>query len=471
METISGYYIFIIALCYWSYKVIYNLFFSPLRKIPGPLINQFFPFLLRYYLFNGTIHLYVTKLHEKYGKTIRLNWDNVSFSSDEAANQIYSTYTFPKSKRTNGFQIIGETILSTRDREFHRQRKKILAFSFSDKTISNIEYLVKRNVDILVNKIEKMALEEKDFNIGLFFHYFSFDVIGDVAYGKSFDMLKNGYHPVIGWIKNFFFLAVLVSSFSFLKHFKFESVTQLYKFSYEAVKNAKEHSDRVTILSTLINASNPDTGKTLSEKEIVEESIIQLVAGSDTTSNSLIWTFYLLSKYPETYNRLKEELIDKFPNKEEITFDKCKESVYLRAVIYESLRILPVVAGNLIRNVPKGGKVIEGYFVPENTTISISINALHNSNSNWDNPHSFDPGRWIDEDGQFQSNNNFSPFSIGPRACLGRNLAWMELYLVTASLVRNFSFKLKTEVEVGSKLYVVNSPERDINVFAFKHDK
>ncbi|KAI9295030.1 cytochrome P450 [Neoconidiobolus thromboides FSU 785] len=469
MEIISVYLILIIVLVYWCYKIIYNLYISPLRKIPGPLINQIFPFLPRYYLFNGTFHLYVTGLHEIYGSAVRLNWDSISFCSDEAAKRINSTYTFPKSRKTNGFQVVGETILSTRDKEFHRQRKKILAFSFSDKTISNVEYLVKQNVNILVNKIEEKALKGEYFNIGLLFNYFSFDVIGDVAYGKSFDMLKNGYHPVIGWIKNFFVIAVFVGPFPFLKHYKFESVTQLYKFSYEAVKNAKGCSDRVTILNTLINASDPDTGKKLSEKEIVEESIIQLIAGSDTTSNSLTWTFYLLSKHPEVYDKLKEELISTFPNKEAVNYDICRENVYLRAVIYESLRIRPATAGSLVRSVPNGGRIVDGYFLPENTTVSLSMNALHNTTNNWENPHLFDPERWIDEYGQFKLNDNFYPFSVGPRGCLGRSLAWMELYLATASLVRNFSFTLKDKNEVKSKLYIVSSPEKPINVFAFKH--
>ncbi|KAI9298337.1 cytochrome P450 [Neoconidiobolus thromboides FSU 785] len=459
----------IAVLSYWIYNVIYNLFFSPLSKIPGPLIHQIFPSYFRIFTFSGDMHTYIRDLHEKYGEAVRLNWNSVSFSSDEATKVIYSTYAFPKSGFYHGFQVIGETIIGTMDKDFHRQRKKILAPSFSDKAIGNIEYLVKENVDNLVNKVGEMALENKDFDFGLLFHYFSFDVIGDVAYGRSFDMIKNGYHPVIGWIKDFFSKVILVGVFPFLKKFKFGSLTQLYKFSYEAVKNAKESPDRVTVLSTLITASDPDTGKTLSEKEIVEESIVQLVAGSDTTSNSLTWTFYLLSKHPEIYNKLKIELIEKFPNEDTIDYNSCKECVYLKAVIYESMRILPAVSGNLPRYAPKGGKVVNGYFIPENTIVSSSVLALHYNTKYWKDPEVFNPGRWIDENGEFKSHKYFMPFLIGPRACLGRSLAWMELYLATASLARNFSFKLKDESDVKSKLRIVTTPVKSINMFAFKY--
>ncbi|KAI9290574.1 cytochrome P450 [Neoconidiobolus thromboides FSU 785] len=415
------------------------------------------------------MHTYIKGLHEKYGEVVRLSANSITFSSDEVTKELYSTYALPKSTFYYGFHITGETILSTTNKDFHRQRKKILAASFSDKTIASVEYLVKENVDNLVNKVREMASEEKNFDFGLLFHYFSFDVIGDLAYGKSFDMIKNGYHPVIGWIKDYFRIVVLVGILPVLKNYAFESVTKLYKFSYEAVKNVKEHSDRVTILSTLINASDPDTGKKLSEKEIVEESIIQLVAGSDTTSNSLTWTFYLLSKHPEVYSKLKMELFKNFPDEGSITYSRCKECVYLKAVIYESMRILPAISGNMPRAVQKGGKVIEGYFIPENTIVSISVIALHNNPNYWKDPHVFNPGRWVDEYGSFKPHRYFMPFSIGPRACLGRSLAWMELYLATASLVRNFSFKLKDESDVKSKLHVVTIPEKPINMSAFQH--
>ncbi|KAI9291354.1 cytochrome P450, partial [Neoconidiobolus thromboides FSU 785] len=68
------------------------------------------------------------------------------------------------------------------------------------------------------------------------------------------------------------------------------------------------------------------------------------------------------------------------------------------------------------------------------------INSLHNLPSLWKNPDAFDPQRWL-QDGKFKTNPNFSPFLIGPRACVGRTLAWMELYLVSANLIRNFTFK------------------------------
>ncbi|KAI9298435.1 cytochrome P450 [Neoconidiobolus thromboides FSU 785] len=452
---------------YWSYNVIYSIFFSPLRKIPGPLIYQFFPIIFQYYMWKGTGHKVIFELHKKYGSVVRLGRIAVSFESDSACKELYSTYTYPKSRFYSAFQLVGETIFSTRDKDFHRQRKKILAPSFSEKAIDSIEHIVIENVINLINKIKNLAKEKDVFDLSIYFHYFSFDVIGSLAFGNSFDMLNEGYHPVIGWIKDFFFISILCTMMPILKIYKFKSVQNLYEFAYKAIENSKSHPDRTTILNAFITASDPDTGKKLTEKELAEESIIQLIAGTDTTSNSLAWTFYLLSKHPDIYEKLRQEIANTFPNKDEITFNKCKtECPYLSAVLHESLRIVPVVSGNVMRIVPKGGRIIDGYFIPEDSIVGINIKALHNSVRNWKDPEVFNPDRWI-QNKKFKMNSNFMPFLIGPRACIGRTLAWMELYLVSANLIKNFSFELKDKTkELDSIFYVVSAPDDKLDMIA-----
>ncbi|KAI9291035.1 cytochrome P450 [Neoconidiobolus thromboides FSU 785] len=459
----------VLFLAFYVYKVIHSIFFSPLKNVPGPLINLIFPFVNYIYIINGTYPEYALNLHKKHGNVVRLSWSKISFSSDSALKEIYSTYSYIKDQTYEIFQIIGETILSTRSRAFHRQRKKIIAPSFSEKAIESIEHLVKKNVDIFVNKVDALATQNQKLDLGLYFHYFAFDIIGDLAFGKSFNMLRDGYHPIVKWTHDISKLSILVLLFPFLKYHQFDSIKKLYEFTYESIKEARNSPDRANILNTLIKATDPDTGEHLSEKEIAEESILQIGAGTDTTSNSLTWIFYSLTNNPEVYKKVKEEMLAIFPDKDLITYTKCKsECHYLSAVIHESLRILPVAGSAPTRVVPKGGRVIDGYYIPEKVTVGVTINALHNSPSVWKNPNVFDPQRWL-EDGKFKTNSNFSPFLIGPRACVGRTLAWMELYLVCANMIRNFTFKRIDKKKISRKNYVTTKPGEPIEVSIIKN--
>ncbi|KAI9296972.1 cytochrome P450 [Neoconidiobolus thromboides FSU 785] len=460
-------------LFYWAYNVIYQLYFSPMHNIPGPMIYILIPNIYKIHILMGGFHLHMLDLHTKYGKAVRLSSNVVSFASETASKDIYSTYNFQKHGFYSAFQIVGEASFSTRDKDFHRKRKKILSVGFSERNILNLEYLVKNTCEQLKNKMRHFAERKEAFKLCLYFHCFSFDVIGEVVYGKPFNMIKNGHHPIIDWIHDLLFLSIVLFLFPFLKHFKYDSIKQLYNFSYDAIKNSKKHADRNTILNNLIDAVDPETGAKLSRKELADESIIQLAAGTDTGSNALIWIFYNLMKNPAIYRKLKQELITVFPDKNSIAYTKLKnECAYLSAVLHEGLRFMPVVSGNPMRITPKGGKVIDGYFIEEETIVGVNLNALHNLSTLWEEPDKFNPERWITGDGKFRSDPNFMPFLIGPRGCVGRTLAWMELYLATANLVRNFDFYLNDpKLTLKSKFYVVTSPTKPMEVIVKENDK
>ncbi|KAI9296937.1 cytochrome P450 [Neoconidiobolus thromboides FSU 785] len=443
-------------------QVVYSLFFCPLRKVPGPLRVHFFPSYHKLKILNGTLHQYTLDLHKRFGTVVRIGGDTVSMVSESARKEIYSTYNFSKGKIYESNKIIGENMFNTNNKDYHRLKKRILAPLFSDKAISSVENIIHNNVKNLVEKLNDYSYSNQKFDLGLYFHYFSFDVIGDIGFGKSFNMVNDGYHPVIGWVKDTFYLSFILFIFPIFKNIQFRSVKSLYEFSYGAINNAKSHPNRATIMNALLNAVDPETGKKLDEKEIAEESIIQFAAGTDTTSNTLTWFFYNLTNHPDIYEKLEREINTIFQDKASISYTQIKSDChYLNAVIHESMRVTPVAPGNLPRAVPKGGRVIDGYFIPEGTTIGSSVISCHNLPELWKDPNVFNPGRWL-ENGKFKTNPNFFSFSIGPRACIGRSLAWMELYLVIATLIRNFRFKRENNNKIDSSFYLVAQPVKPI---------
>jgi cytochrome P450 len=119
---------------------------------------------------------------------------------------------------------------------------------------------------------------------------------------------------------------------------------------------------------------------------------------------------------------------------------------YMNACIEEGLRIFPPVPIGLLRTVPKGGSIIDGHSVPENTSVCVASWAAAHSPDNFAEPDSFIPERFLEtaEDKARYAGDvkkAAQPFSTGPRGCIGRNLTYVELRLILGALLWNFDIE------------------------------
>lgn len=144
------------------------------------------------------------------------------------------------------------------------------------------------------------------------------------------------------------------------------------------------------------------------------------------------------------------------------TFEQVKRLTYLEAVINESLRIHSTSSMGLPRLVPEGGLNIQGKHFTANTVLSVPSYTIHRDKSVWgEDADCFRPERWFEQD-QTAIQKTFNPFSFGPRqalmsyqcccllssytysrACVGRNLASMELQIIISSIFRRYDFVLE----------------------------
>jgi cytochrome P450 len=220
--------------------------------------------------------------------------------------------------------------------------------------------------------------------------------------------------------------------------------------------------DRKDFFYYLLNAKDPETGSGLSTSELWSESATLIVAGSDTASTALAASFFYLGR-PENIsalNKLVTELKDTFNNVEEIqSGTKLNSCQYLRACIDEALRLSPPVPGGLPREVLAGGMSIDGEFIPARVDVTVPIYALHHNPSYFRNPEKFMPERWIKSFSSPEelqvAQETFSVFSLGPRGCIGKSMAYMELLITVARVVWLFEFRLmdggKGKISSGDK--------------------
>jgi len=166
---------------------------------------------------------------------------------------------------------------------------------------------------------------------------------------------------------------------------------------------------------------------------------------------------YYLCKHPAIKEKLINEIRAAFTADDDITFAKSVRLPYLNAVIEESLRIYPPFVTSLARLSPPGGDTVDGHFVPENTTVACHHYAAYHSPSNFASPEEFIPERWLGNDPRFSQDqrDTLQPFSLGPRNCIGKNLAYAEIRLILCKFFFNFdvAFCAGSEKWIDQEVY------------------
>lgn len=160
----------------------------------------------------------------------------------------------------------------------------------------------------------------------------------------------------------------------------------------------------------------------LKQDEIVVNSALFIVAGSETTANLLSGLLARLVWNPDKYAKLCDEIRSSFKEESELNHANLSQCTYMNAVIEEALRIHPPVPTGLLRTVPKGGDTIDGHVVPEGTSVAVSSWAASHNPVNFRDCDSFIPERWLDKAYDTDLKKAAQPFSLGPRGCIGTSL-------------------------------------------------
>ena len=240
----------------------------------------------------------------------------------------------------------------------------------------------------------------------------------------------------------------------------------IMKSRVEANERAKErtqlgHDSKKDFFYYLLNAKDPESGKGLSTPELWGEANVLMIAGSDTTATTLASTIFYLVRNPYVMTRLKQEVRKAFDSVEEIVSgSRLNELVYLKACLDEALRLGPAVPGALPREVIDGGVIVDGIFLPEGTNCGTPIYSIHRQAQYYREPEAYIPERWI-EGASCQTDSKIwqtskeevelarrtlCPFSIGPRGCIAKGMAFMEMRLTIARMMYLFDMELADHV-------------------------
>ena len=200
-----------------------------------------------------------------------------------------------------------------------------------------------------------------------------------------------------------------------------------------------------------------------SEKVTVDNIKTFLFAGHDTTASALSWALYLISTHPKVEAKLLLEFANNglsAGDNSALTYEVLNQMPYLAAVVKEVLRLYP--SAGFTRTVAKGRRVgvLGGYTLPEGVEIFVFPNTIQRDERNWPNALQFDPERWIGLDPSTSKGLAYLPFSLGPRNCVGMNLARMEIYTVLVLLLLRYNFTYTDPDEPQVLVYLSITPNR-----------
>lgn len=246
-----------------------------------------------------------------------------------------------------------------------------------------------------------------------------------------------------------------------------QAVKDLAGIAIARVASRLENPDigRVDLLARLMEGKDA-TGEKLGREELTAEALTQLIAGSDTTSNTSCAILYYVLRTPHVLPKLQREL-DEAIGEGVPSYDSVKDLKYLENVIQETMRIHSTSSLGLPRLVPGVSPenpnpkpvVIAGHKFPPGTTLSVPAYTIHHLKSLWgEDADEFVPERWEEGKVTQKQKDAFIPFSYGPRACVGRNVAEMELKCIVATVVRNFECRDEHEGEMETREGFLRKP-------------
>ncbi|KAI9710260.1 MAG: hypothetical protein M1820_002754 [Bogoriella megaspora] len=467
-------------------QTIYNIWFHPLAKFPGPILWRASRVPYLYHMVRGDLTFCLLPLHEKYGSALRISPDELSFTHPDAWKDIYghrvgknkAVPELPKSARFYRTKGTLPNIISEKDRDVHTMLRRLLSHGLSEGRLREREDLIVRYADRLISQLRKHGMtdgsdgqppEPRPMNMTMWYNLATVDVITELAFSEPSACLANAVDdPWIaamnGTTTNFIPLQVA-------RHLGLEGpLTSLMRafFSKNRMKHREVSMEKIK-RRLGITVEDVDLVQVVLEKKdewgigddaILGNAAALLIAGSETTATLLAGMTYILCKHPEALKKLTEEIRSTFSSDKEITMASALDLKYLLACLDEAMRFYPPVPIGPLRTVPKPGVTIAGDFVPEGTDVAVWHYPMFHHSDHWENPMEYRPERFLKEgrprfagdvrytkQASEESDDNdrlelLQPFNVGPRNCLGRNLAYAEMRLMLCRMIYNFDMEL-----------------------------
>ncbi|KAF2158991.1 hypothetical protein M409DRAFT_30526 [Zasmidium cellare ATCC 36951] len=440
---------------------VYRLFFHPLSKIPGPLSQKLSGFPRIWHCRQGDRFLREMETHDRYGSVIRIAPNALCFNTLSALQTIYTkdSNVFKGDEfygLLDGGAEGGRSIMMEADNTAHAARRRVL-----DKALPPRDQAF-RDLNALSKSFAYAVFQEgsaddkgwsKPIDVAPVSAWFSFDLIGTIAFGSPLDMLhEKEYRWVPKCLQSASIFLFWGGYSPFLSFWQWVLGTRIPSIlRLQTLQNAQRYADFADWMFHR-RAEKLNTGDDLESKradifqgllrsklyndlEMRADSSLLIAAGSDAIRLTIAATIFYWLKNPDTFEKAAEEIRGSVASPDEVSESVLASLKYLRACIDETMRLSPAKPSSLPREVMEGGIVVDGIYVPKGATVGVSVYALHHDPDIYPEPYSYDPERWLKQSQDRRMQATFCPFLKGPRACPGKTMAYFAMQLALFHLV------------------------------------
>jgi cytochrome P450 len=219
------------------------------------------------------------------------------------------------------------------------------------------------------------------------------------------------------------------------------------------IRQRKESTEKFNdLLDMLLGARYEDTGEPMDEEQVIDEILILLIAGHETTANALSWTLYLLANHAHELEKLRNVTAN-------LTPEQSATNDALNAVIKESMRLYPPAW--ISDRVALRDDGYNNFTFPKETIVILFYYGLHRDAKYWEHPNDFVPARFSKDLTDKERLKAYYPFGAGPRLCIGNNFAMAEMVVFLQAFIHRFNI-LPTGIIPQLKPLVTLRPDRVI---------
>lgn len=284
--------------------------------------------------------------------------------------------------------------------------------------------------------------------------------MGDLAFNDDLGMLKHGeenkwVQDVFAGIKQSTFIRAVKNMGNTGWWFVDDVIMNLPQ-AQQGMRETLKFSNSRLAKRMVVEPERPDLWTQIISKGVGDQYLDEaehqglafffMIAGTETTASALSGILYFLLTHPEYEAKLREEIKAHFTSFDELNFNKLAHLTYTNAVIQEGLRLYPPVPIAFPRRSPPQGGEVDGTYIPGNVVCGVHHLSTYLDPDHFKDPTSFRPERWLG-DPKYKDDNldSVEPFHVGPRGCIGKNLAWHEMRLLLVTTFLLFELKLKPE--------------------------